>query len=45
MMKGLIIQFKLPEDVNKKLRIEAIEKGLTLKEVCIKVLSDHVSSK
>ena len=42
MAKGLIIQLKLPEDVNKKLRIEAIQQDLTLKEICVKILTEHV---
>ena len=40
--KGLITQIKIPADINKELRIEAIKAGMTLREYCVKVLTDHV---
>lgn len=43
--KTLTLQIKLPEEVNKILRIEAIREGLTLRQYCVKVLSDHAKSK
>lgn len=45
MEKTLTIQIKIPEEVNKSLRIEAIKEGLTLKQYCVKVLSDHVGGR
>lgn len=45
MEKTLTIQIKIPEEVNKSLRIEAIKEGLTLKQYCVKVLSDHAKSR
>ncbi len=43
MEKTLTIQLSLPELVNKTLRIKAIQHNLTLKQYCIKVLSDHAN--
>lgn len=44
-MKTKAIQLKIPEDINKELRIAAIKMGLTLTEYCIKVLADHTKEK
>ncbi len=44
-MKTKAIQLKIPEEVNKQLRIAAINAGLTLTEYCIKVLTEHTQEK
>ena len=38
-----IIQLNLPESVNHKLKILALTDGQTLREYCIKVLTDHAN--
>jgi predicted HicB family RNase H-like nuclease len=43
--KKLTIQLKLPESVNRVLRIEAIQKGMSLREYCVKVLTEHAASR
>ena len=45
MGKTLTVQLKIPEEANKKLRIEAIRQGLSLREYCVKVLTDFAKSK
>jgi predicted HicB family RNase H-like nuclease len=39
--KTLTVQIKIPEEVNKILRIEAIREGISLKQYCVKVLSEY----
>lgn len=39
------IQLKIPEEINKKLRIAAIKAGMTLTDYCIKILSEHTQEK
>ena len=39
------IQIKLSEEVNRKLRNEAIQYGISAKEYCIKILTEHVNNK
>lgn len=45
MENGKIIQLKLPESVNRKLKILAITNCLTLRGYCEKVLAEHVADK
>lgn len=43
--KTLTVQIKIPEEVNKILRIEAIREGISLKQYCVKVLSEYARGK
>ena len=43
--KTLSILIRLPIEVNKILRIEAIREGMTLKQYCEKVLSEYARGK
>jgi len=45
MEKVLTIQFKLPEEVNRELKIMAIRQGLSLRNYCVKVLTEHAKAK
>lgn len=45
MEKTLSTQIKIPEDVNKVLRIEAIKAGMTFRDYCAKVLSEYARGK
>lgn len=38
-------QISLPHDVNRKLKILAIKSNLTLRDYCVKVLTDHAADK
>ncbi len=45
-MKNLkFTQIALPEAVNRKLKILAITSNLTLRDYCVKVLTEHVADK
>jgi len=43
MGKTLTIQLKIPEEVNRELKIAAIRQGLSLRNYCIKVLTEHAN--